>query len=106
LAHLKAHPHPDLDRFGRDALDPAHHAETFVEVDEDDVAGIAIPAVHGCGRVDGSPARALAPVERSTAANRTKHARIEDCGRAIGAALIAELPILEMSPVDEGWSLR
>src|SRR3712207_6296417 len=105
-AHLEADPSPDLDLLGGGALDPAHRAEAFVEVHEDDVAGVPVPAVDGGGRVYRSPARALAPLQRPAPADRAQHTRVEDRGRAIGAALVAELPVLEVAPVGDGRSLR
>src|SRR3954454_4571847 len=63
LGLLPRQPHARTDRdvLGRDADDRAHHAKALVEVDEDQVVGLASARPDDGRRVDGPTARGHAP---------------------------------------------
>jgi hypothetical protein len=83
-----------------DTIDSAHHANTFVEVDQCDVviAAIFLLPTYDCGRVDASETGRLDPVQSTAvAAMRADEPRMENMPAARSAFLDAKLPSTEQS---------
>jgi len=85
---------------GRDLLDPAHHPEAFLTVDQRHIVGRALRRMHNGRSVDGPDPCADAPFQPVAAGEGTQHAGEKHRSPRREAELIGELAALEMIEVD------
>src|SRR5438046_8521527 len=104
--HAEAHAHADRDLYRVDLLDPAHHAEALVAIDQRDIVGRALRWVRDGRRVDRAEPRGDPPFEIGAAAVRTDEPRVEDGTPRRRAPLIGQLALVEIGLIKDRKSTR
>jgi len=89
-------PHADLDRLGRDVLDPAHQPKALVTINEGDVIRYAFARMGDGRRIDGAEAGADPPFEPVAASERADDTRVEHRPSRLRAPLVSQLAAFEV----------
>src|SRR5215471_7074785 len=98
--HTKTHTQSDPHLVGRDLLDPAHHPEAFVTVDQGHIVGGALHWMHNGRSVNGPDPCADPPFQPVAAGEGTEHAGEKDGSPRREAELVGELASIEVIQVD------
>ena len=88
--YTKPHPHADLHRVRRNTLDPAHHPETFVDINQGDIVRRAFSWMGDRRGINRPETRAHPPFETVAATEGADDARVEHRFSGLGAPLVSQ----------------